>query len=213
MSTDIAGGTPAWHGDVHAGVAAWLGQAGPPPEFAVPADAPVGPAPEDLEALGPEADHEAVARKILLDALTGAARSRAELAQKLAKKDVPATIATQLLDRFEEVGLIDDAAFARMWIASRQSGKGLASRALAQELRRKGIDDAVAREALDEIDPEDEREVARRLVQRKLRSMRALDPQVATRRLVGMLARKGHSPGLAYAVVREELGAAADLDD
>lgn len=202
---------PAWHGDVHAGVAAWLGQAGPPPDFAVGASSDASaPPPEDVEALGPEADHEAVARKILLDALTGAARSRKELADKLAKKDVPAEIATRLLDRFEEVGLVDDAAFARAWIASRQPGKGLASRALAQELRRKGIDDEVAREALDEIDPDDEREVAERLVQRKLRSMKALDPQVATRRLVGMLARKGHSPGLAYAVVREALCARDD---
>jgi regulatory protein len=202
---------PAWHGDVHAGVAAWLGQAGPPPDFAiVTATAP--PPPDDVEALGPEADHEAVARKILLDALTGAARSRKELADKLAKKEVPAEIATQLLDRFEEVGLVDDAAFARAWIASRQPGKGLASRALAQELRRKGIDDEIAREALDEIDPDDEREVARRLVQRKLRSMKALAPEVATRRLVGMLARKGHSPGVAYSVVKEELGA-LDADD
>ena len=95
-----------------------------------------------------------MARKILLDQLTGQARSRKELADKLAKKDVPAEIATRLLDRFEEVGLIDDEAFARAWIASRQPGKGLARRALAQELRRKGIDDEVAREALDEIDPE-----------------------------------------------------------
>lgn len=200
---------PAWHGDVHAGVAAWLGEAGPPPDFASVDDAMP---PEDLEALGPEADHEAVARKILLDALTGAARSRKELADKLAKKEVPPAIAARLLDRFEEVGLIDDAAFARMWIASRQPGKGLATRALAQELRRKGIDDQVARDALDEIDPDDEREVARRLVQRKLRSMRGLAPEVATRRLVGMLARKGHSPGVAYAVVREELRTLDDPD-
>ncbi|MDO7866976.1 regulatory protein RecX [Nocardioides jiangxiensis] len=207
--SDPTAAAPAWHGDVHAGVAAWLGEAGPPPDFASAADAMP---PEDLEALGPEADHEAVARKILLDQLTGQARSRAELQKKLDAKDVPKAIATRLLDRFEEVGLVDDAAFARQWIASRQPGKGLASRALAQELRRKGIDDEVAREALDEIDPEDEREVARRLVQRKLRSMRGLAPEVATRRLVGMLARKGHGPGVAFAVVREELGALADDD-
>ncbi|TCJ28975.1 regulatory protein RecX [Nocardioides jejuensis] len=205
--SDPTTAAPAWHGDVHAGVAAWLGQAGPPPDFASTADAMP---PDDLEALGPEADHEAVARKILLDALTGAARSRKELADKLAKKDVPPAIASRLLDRFTDVGLIDDAAFARQWIASRQPGKGLASRALAQELRRKGIDDEVAREALDEIDPDDELEVARRLVQRKLRSMRGLAPEVATRRLVGMLARKGHGPGVAFAVVREELGAIDD---
>ena len=200
---------PAWRGDVHDGVAAWLGEAGPPPEFASAGDAMP---PEDLEALGPEADHEAVARKILLDQLTGQARSRAELQKKLDAKDVPAAIARELLDRFEEVGLINDEAFARAWIASRQPGKGLARRALAQELRRKGIDDEVARDALDEIDPDDEREVARRMVQRKLRSMRSLDHAVATRRLVGMLARKGHSPGVAYAVVREELGAVDEGD-
>ncbi|NYG57346.1 regulatory protein [Nocardioides daedukensis] len=166
--------------------------------------------PEDRD-LGPEPDHEAVARKILLDQLTGQARSRAELATKLAKKDVPEDIATTLLDRFEEVGLIDDEAFARAWIASRQPGKGLARRALAQELRRKGIDDEVARDALDEIDPDDEESAARLLVRKKLRTMRALEPNVATRRLVGMLARKGYPPGLAFRVVREELN--ADPDD
>ncbi|MEO7625070.1 MAG: regulatory protein RecX, partial [Nocardioides sp.] len=94
-------------------------------------------------AQGPDADPEAVARKILLDALTGQARSRKELADKLAKKDVPGELAEQLLDRFAEVGLIDDEAFAKAWIESRQPGKGLARRALAHELRRKGIDDEV----------------------------------------------------------------------
>ena len=80
-------------------------------------------------------------------------------------------MATRLLDRFEEVGLVDDDAFARAWVASRQPGKGLARRALAQELRRKGIDDEVAREALDEIDPADEEAAARVLVRKKLRTL------------------------------------------
>ncbi|GGR62321.1 hypothetical protein GCM10010197_31950 [Nocardioides luteus] len=158
----------------------------------------------------PEPDHEAIARKILLDALTGQARSRKELADKLEKKEVPAALATQLLDRFEEVGLIDDEAFARAWIASRQPGKGLARRALAQELRRKGIDDEVAREALDEIDPDDEREAGRRMVRRKLRSLERFDDQTKTRRLVGMLARKGYGAGVAFSIVREELALADD---
>ena len=158
-------------------------------------------------AQGPDADPESVARKILLDALTGQARSRKELADKLAKKDVPAEIAQRLLDRFEEVGLVDDEAFARAWIASRQPGKGLARRALAQELRRKGIVDDVAREALDELDPDDEDAAARRLVRKKLRTLRGVDQQKATRRLVGMLARKGYGPGMAYAIVKDELRA------
>lgn len=153
-----------------------------------------------------------MARKILLDQLTGSARSRKELADKLKGKLVPDEIATKLLDRFEEVGLIDDEAFARAWIASRQPGKGLARRALAHELRRKGIDDEIAAEALDEIDPDDEQAAARALVRKKLRSMSRLDDTVRTRRLVGMLARKGYGSGMAFAVVKDEL-AHAGIDD
>ena len=161
--------------------------------------------PEDAVALGPAADHEAVARKILLDQLTGRARSRAELSGKLAKKGVPVEVADRLLDRFEEVGLVDDEAFARSWVQSRQSGKGLARRALAQELRRKGVPDDVAHEALDEVDPDDEIESARVLVRRKLRTVSRLDHTTAVRRLSGMLGRKGYPAGVAFRVVREEL--------
>ena len=200
-----------WHGDVSAGVDAWTQRA----STSTPGGPPVAP-PRDPVADGPEADHEAVARKILLDQLTGQARSRKELSDKLASRNVPDEIATALLDRFEEVGLVDDEAFARSWIASRQPGKGLARRALAQELRRKGIDDEVARDALDEVDPADEEAAARALVRKKLRTLSRVDDTTATRRLVGMLARKGYASGLAFAVVRDELAAAdrssADLD-
>lgn len=191
---------PAWAGDVALGVSAWVGEdrSAPPP-----------PDPAEQE---PEPDHEAIARKILLDALTGQARSRKELADKLAKRGVPGELARRLLDRFEEVGLVDDAAFARAWVESRgvadpAGGRRLARRALAQELRRKGVDDEVAREVLDEIDPQDEHDAARALVRKKLGSLRGIDEVKATRRLVGMLARKGYPPGLAFAVVREELDA------
>jgi regulatory protein len=165
------------------------------------------PPPEDSTGLGPDADPEAVARKILLDQLTGQARSRAELATKLAKRRVPEEVAQRLLDRFEEVGLVDDAAFARLWVESRQPGKGLGRRALAQELRRKGVDEEVARAALDEVEPEDEEAAARELVRRKLRTMRNVDRTTATRRLSGMLARKGHGGDVVWRVVREELDA------
>lgn len=168
--------------------------------------------------LGPDADPESVARKILLDQLTGRARTRVELADKLAARDVPDDVAAQLLDRFTEVGLIDDAAFAREWVEQRQRGKGLARRALQQELRRKGVDDETVREALEEVAPDDEEESARRVVRAKLRSVASLPTDKATRRLVGALARKGHSPSVAYRVVREELtgaghGLTADADD
>lgn len=183
--------TKQWDGDVRLGVAAWTGSAPPPPD--------------DAAAAGPDADPEAVARKILLDQLSGQARSRHELATRLARRNVPEEVATRLLDRFEEVGLVDDEAFARSWVDSRQRTRGLARRALAQELRRKGIDDETAREVLAEVAPDDEEEIARRLVRKKLRSLRGVDDTVAARRLVGMLARKGFPGGLAHAIVRDEL--------
>ena len=198
---------PDWAGDVSLGVDAWTGA-----REAKQARDRAQPPPEDPVAAGPDADPEQVARTILLDQLTGRARSRKELSDKLRSKDVPDDLATRLLDRFEEVGLVDDEAFARSWVAGRQSAKGLARRALAQELRRKGVDDEVAREALDELAPEREEQAARTLVRKKLRSLSRVDDVTATRRLVGMLARKGYGSGMAFAVVRDELSRAGRDD-
>ncbi|MEZ5161415.1 MAG: regulatory protein RecX [Marmoricola sp.] len=100
----------------------------------------------------------------------------------MAQRDVPDPLATRLLDRFEELGLIDDAAFARDWIEQRQRGRGLAKRALAQELRTKGVPDDLAKEALAEIDAGDEEALARQLVRSKLRSSVGC---LVTRRLAG----------------------------
>lgn len=152
-----------------------------------------------------DADPYDVARLIVLDRLTAAPRSRAELRETLARKNTPDDVAEAVLDRMEEVNLVDDAAYARAWVGSRQRGRGLARRALATELRRKGIDDEVAKEALDEIDPDQERRQAEDLVARKLGATRGLPVQTRVRRLSGMLARKGYSSGLALAVVRAVL--------
>ena len=150
-------------------------------------------------------DPEQVARSICLRALTGTAKTRQQLADLLAKRGIPDDVAESVLDRFGEVGLIDDAAFARAWVTSRQSGRGLARRALKAELRAKGVDGEVAEEAVALVDDQDEWEAARRLVQRRLPSLRRVDRVTAERRLVGMLARKGYGSGLAGWVVREAL--------
>jgi regulatory protein len=156
-------------------------------------------------------DPESVARGICLRALTGAPKTRQQLADLLTTRGVPDDAAETVLDRFTEVGLIDDAAYARAWVRARQAGRGLARRALSAELRAKGVDAEVVAEAVEAVDDEDEREAARRLVDRKVAAMRRLDRTTATRRLMGMLARKGYSGGLAAAVVREALD--ADNDD
>jgi regulatory protein len=158
-------------------------------------------------------DPESVARGICLRALTGAPKTRQQLADLLAQRGVPEDAAETVLDRFTEVGLIDDAAFARAWVSSRQAGRGLARRALNAELRAKGVEPEVAAEAVGEVDDDDERAAARRLVERRVGSMRRLDRATATRRLMGMLARKGYNGGLAAAVIREALDGADGAPD
>lgn len=149
----------------------------------------------------------AVAKQVVFGRLAAKARSRSDLEQALLSKGVPAPVVSDVLDRCESSGLVDDAEFARTWVQQRQAAKGLSSRALAQELRSKGVDDQIARDALAELDPDVEVQAAHHLVRRKLRSMSQLDEVTQTRRLVGLLARKGYSPALAFQVVREELGA------
>ena len=135
--------------------------------------------------------------------LTAAPRSRAQLEQVLRRKDCPDDVAAAVLDRMEEVGLVDDTAYAGMLVRSQQAGRGLARRALAQELRRKGVDDETAQAALDEVDPHDEEDRARALVAKKMRSISGLTPLVQTRRLAGMLARKGYPSDVSMRIVRE----------
>ncbi|WP_328886701.1 recombination regulator RecX [Streptomyces sp. NBC_00316] len=145
------------------------------------------------------------ARNICLRLLTGTPRTRKQLADALHKREIPDEVAEEVLSRFEDVGLIDDAAFADAWVESRHHGRGLARRALVRELRTKGVDAAVIDEAIGQLDSEQEEETARELVARKLRSTRGMDRDKRLRRLAGMLARKGYGEGMALRVVRQAL--------
>lgn len=149
--------------------------------------------------------------------LTARARTRVELKDALLRKGISEQTAELVLAKFDRAGLIDDAAFAEVWVRSRHTYQGLARRALAMELRRKGVADEVAAEAVATVDDEAEEDRARDLVRKKLRTMAALDDTTKIRRLVAALARKGYAEGLAYRVVREELRRAGEdtstLDD
>ncbi|MBM7786993.1 regulatory protein RecX [Tenggerimyces flavus] len=159
-----------------------------------------------------QSDPAAVARSVVLRQLALQPRTRAELAKALERKGVPDEVAEEVLSRFGDVGLIDDAAFAQSWVESRHAGRGLAKRALAYELRKRGVDDQDVNEAVDQLAPETELATARALVAKKLRSTQQLEPQARVRRLAGMLARKGYPPSLAVRVVREAL-AGEDTED
>jgi regulatory protein len=169
-----------------------------------PAAAPTPPGTGSASA-GAELGPESVARAIALRLLTGAPRSRAQLEVAMSRRDIPEDVVTRVLDRFEEVGLVDDVAYAAMLVRTRHSERGLARRALAYELRAKGIDPEVAAGALAEVDAEDELAAARALVRRRAPGSAGLDRERRRRRLTGMLARKGYSPGLALRVVDDYL--------
>ncbi len=153
--------------------------------------------------------------------LTAAPRTRAELAAALRRRGVPDDAAEAVLGRFSEVRLIDDAAFAAAWVESRHHGRGLARRALAAELRHRGVPGEDITAAIGALPPQQEVATARSLVERRLASTRGQPLNARIRRLTGLLARKGYSPAIAYRVVREALeqegldpaAAGIDLDD
>lgn len=171
-----------------------------------------GPTPGSPAARTPPADPETVAREICLRLLTAAPRTRAQLADALRRKNVPDEVAERVLGRFTDVGLIDDVAFSQAWVQSRHLGRGLARRALAAELRQRGVADETVSTAVEALDSDQEETTARELIARRLPGTRGLDPAKRMRRLVGVLARKGYSPELAYRVVREALAEAGEAE-
>lgn len=155
-----------------------------------------------------EGSREEQAKNVCLRLLTVRARTRAELEGQLDKRGYAADVAGRVLDRLTEVGLIDDEDFAEQWVRSRQVNAGKGKRALAAELRTKGVDDDVIAHALEGIDAAAERGRAEQLVADRLRRERLDadgDDVKVTRRLVGMLARRGYHQSMAFDVVKVAL--------
>jgi regulatory protein len=149
----------------------------------------------------------ALAREICPRQLSHGPRTAAQLAAAMGRKGIEEDVANEVLERFTDVGLIDDVAFAEAWVESRHAGRGLARRALAHELRTRGVDTAVIAVAVAELDPERELETARALAVRRLSATRGLDTPARFRRVASVLARKGYSEAVAYRVIREALEA------
>ncbi|MEY1675783.1 regulatory protein RecX [Gordonia sp. ABKF26] len=142
------------------------------------------------------------------------ARSRQEMRDRLTRKGFEPEVVDEVMARLEQHKLLDDEEFASEWVRSRHLNSGKGRVALRHELRTKGVDESVISEALADIDPDDEREIASGLVARKLTPSvvdRIGDDRAerdkAMRRLVGMLVRRGYSQSLAFEVVGEALSA------
>jgi regulatory protein len=161
------------------------------------------PTPGSLADVQSEADPYSVARTIVLRRLNAMARTRKDLYDDLIAREIPIEAANAVLDRFTELGLINDAQYAEMFVASRQRSRGTAKPVLRQELRRKGVPDDEIIAALEEITSEEEYERARLLVEKKLPSLARYDLATQQRRVMNLLMRRGYSGAVASSVVRE----------
>ena len=152
-----------------------------------------------------DADAESVARTIALRKLTTRAHTRHELDKALQAKNVPLSVRETVLDRLQEVGLVDDATFAVDWVASRQQRRHLSRPALKRELETKGVERGDIDMALENVDRDAELASARELVERKRATMSALAGDVQQRRLAGLLSRRGFDSAVVTRVLSDVL--------
>lgn len=139
-----------------------------------------------------------------LDALARRARSITELSRWLRDHGYPPGEIDDAITRLTAAGLLDDASFARSFVRSRLVDRKLSRRRVQAELARRGVARALVDAALTDVmaDEEiDEEETVRLLAERKYRSMSQLDPQVARRRLMAFLSRRGHGGDVVRRVV------------
>ena len=143
----------------------------------------------------PDAHAQAVeaAREIVLRRLDRSAAPRTALAELLERKEVDPRVATEVLDRLEAAGIIDDTAYAARLARTRFAEKGAARRAIAEELRRKGLGERDVTAALGQISSDDEDTAALALARKKLSTTRHLPWEVRRRRAAALLGRKGYS--------------------
>lgn len=155
-----------------------------------------------------------IARGIALRLLDARSRSEAELRDRLALRGIPEDVSEELTERFREVGLLDDAAFAEALTQTRVQVDRHGLTRIRAELRRRGVGEDIAAEALSRVGQEEELEAARAFAQRRARTLAGLDSRVARRRLAGALGRRGFGGAVVSSVVNEVLGEMdPDTDD
>ena len=190
-----------------------MGHASSPPEGNVPSWKQKVRAARAAE----ETDPYTRAKTIVYNQLAYSAKTRGQLRKKLQAEGFDAELIEPLLDKFEAAKLIDDAEYAQTFVAQKSRTKKLSRAALRRELAERGVRGEEAENALAQRTDEQEREDAAELVRKKLRpgmdlSDRAEKDRV-TRRLLGMLARRGYSSSVSMSVIREELAAYGAEDE
>lgn len=146
-----------------------------------------------------------LARTVVVNQLAARDRSSAELRRAISRRGIPQDVADEVLDRFGELGLVDDAAFAASLTSSRVAHSLRGRYRIRQELAEKGVSGEQVSEALAELDPEAERDAARKFAQKRARALAGVERRVAYRRLGGALARRGFPADIVEQVLAEVL--------
>lgn len=137
--------------------------------------------------------------------LAARARSKREIETKLLQAGYRPCTVEMVLYKLERENLLDDADFARQWVESRQHHKLGRSR-IAQELRRKGVSQEEAEDALSIIEDEDQLSGAVALAEKVAARIKpGEDMRKAASRIAGMLARRGYSWDIAKEAIRQAL--------
>ncbi len=118
-------------------------------------------------------------------------RTRWELERRLQEAGYQKSVVAQVCQRLEELGYLDDEAFAKSWVDAKIHLKPMGARRLALELRQKGVSQETAQRAIEKITPVQEREWAYDLASQRLGRLKHLPKEVAQRRLAGYLQRRG----------------------
>jgi regulatory protein len=162
-----------------------------------------------------------------LDALARRSRSRRDLERWLALREFTAEQIAPAMERLVDLGLLDDAAFARGYARGRLGARGFGPRRVAAELARRGVERSVVDEVLREYAAEQEAAAEgepdaeargvpgadtalERAARKRVRALTGLEPRVAHQRLTAWLVRRGFGVGESVRVARVVLSEAAE---
>lgn len=144
--------------------------------------------------------------------LTTRPRSSDEIRRALQQRQIPDEVIEAALERLNQQGYVDDAAFVRFWIENRTQFKPLGVRALRYELRQKGVPNSIVDEALAELPDDEEADLAYRALLPRLRRLRGQSQREVQQQLYAFLQRRGFSPSMSREALKRLIQEVQDQD-
>ncbi|MFM7013897.1 MAG: regulatory protein RecX [Actinomycetota bacterium] len=142
-------------------------------------------------------------RNILLRLLEKGPKTSGQLLEALAKAEIPQAVAKSLVQRFQEVELLNDERYAADVASATRKSRGLGRSMVSRKLAEKGLDREIIDRVVSEISDEDELATAIDAASKRIRALGNLDPETRKRRLVGFLQRRGYSSSIVFEAIRE----------